>query len=657
MMTAILSAGNTNMRLMAIILCLGVIGIIVPKAEAYTISGRLGAVGAGARIEMEGAASASVTADAAGNYIITAVQRGVYRLYVKPEKPNIVWSPEEIAVKAIDFDVEGNLSERNFAAIPAYSIIGKVMAGITPVSGAIVNATLSTDTTRAKTASTSADGTYSIDRVLNGSYLLSVMRLPADYVLSAPYSQSIIVSGTNVTAPTLKALHKSISGKVMAGTLPLNGVPVTAVLTIYSLSGPAVTKSNTVITGVDGTYTFSDLGTTTTDIFGSITSPLSDGLYTIKTSMPGYIITPVSRDTMFNSLNNPQVSGIDFAATPVSISGKVMAGTKPLGGVRVTASLAGTTTSKSAITAADGSYSIAGGIIDGIYNVTAAEGLGYTLTSPSQSITIAGTSATGLNFTATPTTFAISGTVALNGTGTPAAVVTISGGMFYGTSTPKPQRTTDASGNYSFANLKDGTYTLTATYLSQLVTPANQSVTISGADKTGVNFAVTTYSISGMVAAGTTSLPNTTMILSGASSMAAASGANGVYTFGSLLNGSYTIMPGKPGYSFSPASLTASIAGANVGSKNFTGTPLANSISGRVTGKGTGWAGVKVTLTGISVKYSVSTTTDSQGNYAFTGVAIGSYDVTPSFTGAVFTPLNKKVSMTGAGLPNNNFAY
>ena len=72
-----------------------------------------------------------------------------------------------------------------------------------------------------------------------------------------------------------------------------------------------------------------------------------------------------------------------------------------------------------------------------------------------------------------------------------------------------------------------------------------------------------------------------------------------------------------------------------------------NSISGTVTGAGTG---VTLTLSGAS---NISTSTDASGNYAFGGLANGTYTVTPSKAGFVFTP--QTVNYSGTPITGLNF--
>ncbi len=72
-------------------------------------------------------------------------------------------------------------------------------------------------------------------------------------------------------------------------------------------------------------------------------------------------------------------------------------------------------------------------------------------------------------------------------------------------------------------------------------------------------------------------------------------------------------------------------------------TPGAYSISGAVTGP---WnEGITVTLGGAG---SATTTTTAAGAYSFTGLADGSYTVTPSLAGYSFTPAAPTVAVSGA---------
>jgi hypothetical protein len=76
------------------------------------------------------------------------------------------------------------------------------------------------------------------------------------------------------------------------------------------------------------------------------------------------------------------------------------------------------------------------------------------------------------------------------------------------------------------------------------------------------------------------------------------------------------------------------------------------SISGTVTLNGSGLSGVTITLSGDS---SDITTTDSSGNYIFSSVSNGTYEVTPSKSGYAFTPPNRAVTINGADVTGVDF--
>src|SRR5205807_9529895 len=106
----------------------------------------------------------------------------------------------------------------------------------------------------------------------------------------------------------------------------------------------------------------------------------------------------------------------------------------------------------------------------------------------------------------------------------------------------------DASGNYSFTGLANGSYTVTPSKAGFTFTPANQAVTINGGNQTAVNFTASavTFRISGSISNGA----GATVSLSGAASATATADASGNYSFTGLANGSYTVTPSKAGFTF-----------------------------------------------------------------------------------------------------------
>ncbi len=262
-----------------------------------------------------------------------------------------------------------------------------------------------------------------------------------------------VVSGQNTVAPPPPPLTFTISGTIspVAGG---NGATVT-------LSGAG---SATTTAGSTGTYTFSGL---------------ANGTYTITPSHAGYTFNPTNLSATVNGADVTSMNFTDVAQT-YSIAGTI---TPTAGGNGATVTLSGaasaTTTANSS-----GNYTFTG-LANGTYAVTPSL-TGYTFSPTTQSATVNGANVSGENFTATAQvgpTFSISGTISpiLGGSG---ATVLLSGAA--GATT-----VTDSSGNYTFASLASGTYLVTPSNSGYSFTPVNQSVTISSANVSGVNFTAT----------------------------------------------------------------------------------------------------------------------------------------------------------------------
>lgn len=68
-----------------------------------------------------------------------------------------------------------------------------------------------------------------------------------------------------------------------------------------------------------------------------------------------------------------------------------------------------------------------------------------------------------------------------------------------------------------------------------------------------------------------------------------------------------------------------------------------------------GNAGAAFATVSWSGTASGSTTADGNGNYSILGLGAGSYTVTPSLSGFVFTPTNQVVVLTASGVVGINF--
>jgi len=167
-------------------------------------------------------------------------------------------------------------------------------------------------------------------------------------------------------------------------------------------------------------------------------------------------------------------------------------------------------------------------------------------------------------------TYSISGQVTSNGSGLSGVTMSLTGASSATT-------ITDASGNYTFTGLDNGSYTITPSRTGFTVSPTSSPRTVSGADIPAVNFTATpvpavTYSISGQVTSNGFGLSGVTMALTGASSATTVTDASGNYTFTGLDNGSFTITPSRTGFTFGPTSSPQTVSGVDITAVNFTTT-------------------------------------------------------------------------------------
>jgi hypothetical protein len=212
---------------------------------------------------------------------------------------------------------------------------------------------------------------------------------------------------------------------------------------------------------------------------------------------------------------------------------------------------------------------------------------------------------------------------------------------------------------YTIAGIHMATDILTASNFSAFSIPAAATAVLYGLnyDDSLIEHIIIEHIITGQVTLNGGGLSGVTMTLTGnfASYVPVQTGSDGSYTFTNAANGDYTVTPSKTGYTFSPSNTAVTVSGANKPNINFTAT--ANTapvytISGQVSGAVV--SGVTITLTGNIG--SGSATTDSGGNYGFSGIANGdTCTITPSKAGYTFSPISRSVTVSGANVSGINF--
>jgi hypothetical protein len=247
------------------------------------------------------------------------------------------------------------------------------------------------------------------------------------------------------------------------------------------------------------------------------------------------------------------------------------------------------------------------------------------------------------------TTFNISGTITPSANGLGSTVTLAQGGATIGSSIA------DANGNYSFAGLSNGAYTVTPAKTGFNFTPASQSVTVNGVSQTA-NFAAApqTWAISGTITPAANGAGSQVTLTQGSTMIGTATAnGSGSYSFAGLVNGNYTVTPAATGVVFTPASLTVTVSGGNQ-AVNFTAAPPTWTVSGLITPV---TSGASSTLTLTQGPTTVATAiANAGGSYTFSGVLNGAYTVAPAKSGVNFTPPSQSISVSGANVSGVNFS-
>ncbi len=158
------------------------------------------------------------------------------------------------------------------------------------------------------------------------------------------------------------------------------------------------------------------------------------------------------------------------------------------------------------------------------------------------------------------------------------------------------------------------------------------------------------YTISGRVSdAGGAGVPAVTVADNHGHSVT--TDANGSYTISGLTKaGTYFVTPAKSGCTFTPSMLSPTVP-PNATGQNFTANcgTATYALSGQVTAAAGG------ALSGVTISDGAghSATTDASGNYTLSGLAAGSYTVTPAKSGCTFAPTSQSASLPPSATGKN----
>lgn len=657
------------------------VDIVYVNGSTFNVGGNLaGTGGAGATVTLSGAANAVVTSDNSGNYRFSGLLNGSYT--VTPSNAGVTFNPSSQAVTLNGI----SLNNVNFTATVTnpLTISGTISGAGGP--GAAVN--LAGAAFLATTAD--SNGNYSFSGLLAGSYTVTPSR--SGYIFN-PDNRAVTLTNVNMSGvnfnsqictctsiwaqsvvPTLvdsgdgnsleigTKFRSDVAGSVLAlrfykaaantgshiGHLwSSNGTLLgTATFTNESAAGwQQATLSHTVALAANTTYIvsyFAPVGHYSAD--GNYFSSGTDNppLHALANGADGpngvylYSKSPGFPTNSYNS-SNYWVDVVFTPNSPHKLSGTISGPGGPGATVTLAGAGTGTTTADTS-----GNYTFLN-VADGSYIVTPSlPGFAYTVST--QSVTVSGADLTGINFT---TLSNCPCDMVWQGSTTPSVVDSKDGGAV----NLGVKFRADSDGyiiglRFYKSALNTGTHI--GTLWSKTGTSLG-SVTFNGESGSGWQQALfanpiavtakTTYVASYLAPAGHYSAANNYFASAGVDSpplhalASGVDGPNGVYAYGSN-----TIFP------------TSTYQAGNYWVDVIFTPGSTHAISGTIAGAG--GPGATVNLTGSS---NAVTTADSSGNYTFSGLANGSYTITPSQSGYVFTVSNQTVTLAGANVTGVNF--
>ena len=248
--------------------------------------------------------------------------------------------------------------------------------------------------------------------------------------------------------------------------------------------------------------------------------------------------------------------------------------------------------------------------------------------------------------------FSIAQTYSISGYVRDAASLAVTGTTVTLSGSSSATTLVNASGYFEFTGLVSGNYTVAPSKNKYAFTPGNRtylplSTVMTSQDFTGVNMA--TQTISGYIKnSSSVAVSGVSVALSGQASSTTITDGNGYYLFTDLSTGTYTLIPTKTDFSFSPSSLTFTPLVTIKQNQNLTATYVGSSPQYMITGtiltsSGTVLEGITVALSGAE---NTTATTNSSGQYVFAFLYAGNYTVTPVQAGWVYSPAPRNYTLS-----------
>jgi hypothetical protein len=262
------------------------------------------------------------------------------------------------------------------------------------------------------------------------------------------------------------------------------------------------TRNNSLVVGVGNDFdnAIARVPGSNQTVFHQFLAPIGDTYWMQMQNSPTAVAgTSVTINDIAPAGDRYNLSIVEVLPAAVVVPTYTISGTITPAGNAASAVVALTGPSSNSTTAdSSGNYSFSG-LANGTYTVTPSE-TGFTFTPTSQPVTVNNANVSAVNFSAAAQTWSISGNVSVAGAG---ATVTLSGAASAST-------TADSSGNYSFAGLANGSYTLTPAKSGFTFNPTSQNATVNNGNLLSLNFTATSSGSTGLAIDANVSFDGTT---------------------------------------------------------------------------------------------------------------------------------------------------
>jgi len=533
------------------------------------------------------AQGSSCLTNSKGQYALTSLVPGVVNLSFTKS----VYTPASVPTT---ITLNSTASANESLTLTAGPLTGTVTGpGSAPVKSVTVTVMAANNAVMGQ-ATTNSLGAFTLKGLAAGPITVSFSK--TNYV-TASNTLTTLPSVAATTNIQIQEVPGTIEGVVKSSTSALlQGATVTITGAAYGATASAGTDAN-------GNYSIANVPPDTYSV------AISDSNY------QGQSITVTVGPAAIKTLN------VKLTADPGSIRGTLTnAASAPLVGATVTVTKSSTPLGM-ASTDVSGHYLIAN-IPPGTYHVT------FSLAAYSETktgVVVVSNAVTSSN-----------GSLSASSAGGLLGTVSNAAGPLQGVSvtlSSGASATTDANGDYSFANLAPGNYTVgfaDAGYFPQSSTAAVNSATGATVNAT---LSPSTGGIAGTVSNASGHLQGVTVTLTGTATATAISDANGNYSFGSLSPGSYSVSFSDTG--FLSQTTSATVTAGNTATASVTLTPSTGTISGFVQSSvdSSALVGASVSLMDVNGIALASATADSNGAYSFGALNPGQYQVAFADTG------------------------